>query len=77
MMCNTGGVSGLNVAFVSNHCQEKTDSVQALEPRCVQATQDTAAGIALNPKVQVVAPAMHQAFRQADMLNSIYEEPPG
>lgn len=43
----------------------------------MQATQDTATGIALNPKVQVVAPAMLQAFRQADMLNSIYEEPPG
>jgi len=37
----------------------------------VEATQSTAAEIVLNPQVQVVAPAMYQAFRRADMLNNI------
>lgn len=37
----------------------------------MEATQSTAAEIVLNPQVQVVAPAMYQAFRRADMLNNI------
>ncbi len=36
-------------------------------------TRNDAAELALNPKAQVVAPAMHKAFRQADMHNNIYQ----
>jgi len=37
-----------------------------------QVPQNTAIKLALNQKVQVVAPAMNQAFRRADMHNNIY-----
>jgi len=36
-----------------------------------QAPRNTATKFALNPKVQVVAPAMYKAFRLADMHNNI------
>lgn len=36
-----------------------------------QAPRNTAIKLALNPKVQVVAPAMHKAFRQADLHTNI------
>ena len=36
-----------------------------------QVPRNTAIKLALNPKVQVVAPAMHKAFRLADMHNNI------
>ena len=36
-----------------------------------EATQSTAAKIVLNPMVQVVAPEMYKAFRQADLHNNI------
>ena len=35
-----------------------------------QVPRNTAIKLALNPKVQVVAPAMHKAFRLADMHNN-------
>jgi hypothetical protein len=37
----------------------------------MEVTQDAAAESALNPTVQVVAPAMYKAFRQADLHNNI------
>jgi len=37
----------------------------------VKVPQNTAIKVALNRKVQVVAPAMNQAFRRADMHNNI------
>lgn len=36
-----------------------------------QAPRNTAIKLALNPKVQVVAPAMYKAFRQADLHTNI------
>ena len=36
-----------------------------------QAPRNTAIKLALNPKVQVVAPAMHKAFRLADLHTNI------
>ncbi len=36
-----------------------------------QAPRNTAVKIALNQQVQVVAPAMHKAFRLADLHNNI------
>ncbi len=42
-----------------------------------QVPRNTATKLALNQKVQVVAPAMHKAFRLADMHTNIYEMPPG
>ena len=36
-----------------------------------QAPRNTAIKLVLNPKVQVVAPAMHKAFRQADLHTNI------
>jgi hypothetical protein len=36
------------------------------------APRNTATKFALNPKVQVVAPVMHKAFRRADVHNNIY-----
>ena len=39
--------------------------------RRVKAPRNTAIKLALNPKVQVVAPAMHKAFRQADLHTNI------
>jgi hypothetical protein len=43
----------------------------------LEVTQGVAAKFALNPKVQVVAPAMYKAFRQADMRNNIIRETSG
>ena len=37
----------------------------------MEVTRNDAAELALNPKAQVVAPAMHKGFRQADMHNNI------
>ncbi|MBU2098455.1 MAG: hypothetical protein KKD00_06810, partial [Gammaproteobacteria bacterium] len=37
----------------------------------VEVIQGAAAELALNPEAQVVAPAMHKAFRQADLHNNI------
>lgn len=37
----------------------------------LEVTQNAAAELALNPKAQVVAPVMYQAFRQADMRTNI------
>ena len=42
-----------------------------------EAPRNTATKVALNRKVQVVALAMHKAFRQADMHNNIYREASG
>lgn len=42
-----------------------------------QVPRNTATKLALNQKVQVVAPAMHKAFRLADMHTNIVEMPPG
>jgi len=36
-----------------------------------QAPRNTAIKLALNRRVQVVAPAMYKAFRRADMHNNI------
>jgi len=42
----------------------------------IEVTQSTAIEIVLNPKVQVVTPAEHKAFRLADVHNSTCKETP-
>lgn len=37
----------------------------------MEVTRNDAAELALNPKAQVVAPAMYKAFRRADLHNNI------
>ena len=39
--------------------------------KVISSPRNTATKVALNRKVQVVAPAMHKAFRLADLHNNI------